>query len=391
MIEILIGNTSQLYEEVENENVYIYGAKTVAMRTERFLNFKGIDSKAFLVSNKYENPKELMGKTVLRIEEEKIHYECVIVAVSGANVWKVRDELLKYDIEKLLIIHPMMDDDFLSCRVILGRCIISDRAYIADNVQIVVDESSELIIESGVVINSGSVILVDNNSCLYINSQSVLGKNVFISVSNSSNINMKNMISIHGECRILVKNKSDYIMNEKVQLAKRVVVSLDNVSKLFMGNGCNIDELSRISGSNNSNIIIKDETYIGRNCVLGCYNNGLIEIGENTTIYDFLFMVSDKSCIIIGKECMFSYYIKINVGSHKIIEKNSKKEITNRRKIIIGNHVWCGMGVTILPGCSVGDGSIIGASSLVNKEVLNNVTCAGNPAVFRRGGIEWIR
>lgn len=61
-------------------------------------------------------------------------------------------------------------------------------------------------------------------------------------------------------------------------------------------------------------------------------------------------MFSEKSLINIGEDCMFSFFVKINVGNHKLINKNDGMDITNRIPIIIGNHVWCGMGETILPG-----------------------------------------
>jgi len=49
--------------------------------------------------------------------------------------------------------------------------------------------------------------------------------------------------------------------------------------------------------------------------------------------------------------------------------------------LIIGNDVWIGDGVTILPGCkSIGDGAIIGAASVVTKDVESFSIIAGNPA-----------
>lgn len=88
---------------------------------------------------------------------------------------------------------------------------------------------------------------------------------------------------------------------------------------------------------------------------------------------------------------MFSYYIKMNVGSHRLLDRTAMKDITNRASIEIGEHVWCGMNVTLLPGCHVEDGSVIGASSVVNKHISNNSTCAGNPVRVLKNDIEWFR
>lgn len=120
-------------------------------------------------------------------------------------------------------------------------------------------------------------------------------------------------------------------------------------------------------------------------------NSGTIKIGEDTTFYANLYMVSEKSQINIGKDCMFSYYVKINVGSHRLLDRIEKDDVTNITPIEIGNHVWCGINVTLLPRCLVEDGSVIGASAVVNKHISKNSTCAGNPVRALRKDIEWSR
>lgn len=47
----------------------------------------------------------------------------------------------------------------------------------------------------------------------------------------------------------------------------------------------------------------------------------------------------------------------------------------------IGNRVWIGSGAIILPGITIGDGSIIGAGSVVTKDVAENTIVAGVPAI----------
>ena len=47
--------------------------------------------------------------------------------------------------------------------------------------------------------------------------------------------------------------------------------------------------------------------------------------------------------------------------------------------ITIGNNVWIGAGVNILPGVTIGDNTVIGAGSVVTKDIPSNVLAVGNP------------
>ena len=56
------------------------------------------------------------------------------------------------------------------------------------------------------------------------------------------------------------------------------------------------------------------------------------------------------------------------------------RPIIAKGKVIIGNNVWIGDKATVLPGVSIGDGAIIGANSVVTKDVPAFSVVAGNPA-----------
>lgn len=59
------------------------------------------------------------------------------------------------------------------------------------------------------------------------------------------------------------------------------------------------------------------------------------------------------------------------------------------KPIIIGDHVWIGIRAIILKGVKIGDGSIITAGAVVNKDVPPNCMVAGVPAQIKKEGIEW--
>ena len=65
-----------------------------------------------------------------------------------------------------------------------------------------------------------------------------------------------------------------------------------------------------------------------------------------------------------------------------------KQKSEEPRPITIGNDVWIGSRVIILPGVHVGDGSVIGAGSVVTKDVEPYSIVAGNPARLIRKRVE---
>jgi lipopolysaccharide transport system ATP-binding protein len=119
-----------------------------------------------------------------------------------------------------------------------------------------------------------------------------------------------------------------------------------------------------------------------------------IIIGEFTYGDPTIRMWTDKYKVKIGKFCSFSYNVTIIVdGNHRIdwistypfgkvisnIKENPGHPV-GKGDIIIGNDVWIGYNALILPGVKIGDGAVIGANSVVTKNVDDYGIVAGNPA-----------
>jgi len=93
--------------------------------------------------------------------------------------------------------------------------------------------------------------------------------------------------------------------------------------------------------------------------------------------------------VSIGDNCLMAskiYISDINHGVYSGISDHSSPEVPpDKRKIhikpvSIGNNVWIGENVCILPGVNVGNGCIIGANSLVNSNIPKNCIAVGSPA-----------
>ena len=140
---------------------------------------------------------------------------------------------------------------------------------------------------------------------------------------------------------------------EKISLA---LIMRKNGAQI--GNNCEIGPGITFHNCNNFlNLIIGNNCHIGKNCFIDLKDH--ITIGNNVTI-------SMESKLITH----------FDVGKSSL----SKKYPPTHKPIIIGNDVYIGTGTTVLMGCTIGESSMIGAHSLVNKSIEKNKLAVGVPA-----------
>lgn len=95
---------------------------------------------------------------------------------------------------------------------------------------------------------------------------------------------------------------------------------------------------------------------------------------------NFNFTVLDEARVTIGDDCFIGPNVSIYTACHSTdpIERNTRQEWAE--PVTIGNNVWIGGSVTILPGVTIGDNVTIGAGSVVAKDIPSNSIAVGNPA-----------
>lgn len=110
----------------------------------------------------------------------------------------------------------------------------------------------------------------------------------------------------------------------------------------------------------------------------------LVKIGDNVHIQMDCKLFAVGGGIEIGDGTIFSHEIQVFARNHNYDSEDLRllpyDERDVKKKVTIGKYVWIGARSTILPGVSIGDGAVIGAGSVVAKDVPKYAVVGGNPA-----------
>ncbi len=138
-------------------------------------------------------------------------------------------------------------------------------------------------------------------------------------------------------------------------------------------------------------------------------NNGLFKCGKNVVFRSGCrASVNEGSELVIGENCLINSntrieaFTKISIGDNTIISEEVFIRDSNNHRvkqsgykmsepITIGKNVWIGMRAIILPGVTIGDGSIIAAGAVVTKDVPSRTLVGGCPAKVIKEDISWER
>jgi maltose O-acetyltransferase len=101
-------------------------------------------------------------------------------------------------------------------------------------------------------------------------------------------------------------------------------------------------------------------------------------VGEKV-FFNFNCVVLDVTYVTIGSRTMFGPNVQIYTATHPVDHRERASGVEYAKPISIGEDVWVGGSAVICPGVKVGDRSIIGAGSVVTKDIPSDVFAAGNP------------
>ncbi|MBQ3086291.1 MAG: sugar O-acetyltransferase [Clostridia bacterium] len=105
--------------------------------------------------------------------------------------------------------------------------------------------------------------------------------------------------------------------------------------------------------------------------------------GKNVYANFNLTMVDDTD-IYVGDYTMFGPNCVIATAGHPILPTLREQAYQYNMHVHIGKNCWLGAGVLVMPGITIGDNSVIGAGSVVTKDIPANVVAVGNPCKVLR-------
>ncbi len=159
-------------------------------------------------------------------------------------------------------------------------------------------------------------------------------------------------------------------------------VVLRHPKKIFIGNNVVIDDncVLDAKGMDNRGIFIGDGVFVGRNTIINCKNGDIIlEDNVNISSNSIIFSASE---VRVGADYLIAAYCYLVGGTHHfdnpeipvLYQKRSSQGIS------LGPGGWLGAHVTVFDGVTIGKNAVIGAGSVVNKNIPDFAIAAGIPA-----------
>ncbi len=127
---------------------------------------------------------------------------------------------------------------------------------------------------------------------------------------------------------------------------------------------------------------------IGENCYIepplhANWGGKHCHFGKNVYA-NFNLTLVDDSHIYVGDYTMIAPNVVIATAGHPILPELREKAYQYNMPVHIGRNCWIGAGALILPGVTIGDNTVIGAGSVVTKDIPANVVAVGNPCRVQR-------
>lgn len=177
-----------------------------------------------------------------------------------------------------------------------------------------------------------------------------------------------------------------------IQAGKKNIVRLGNVrigipKGIFGYIGIPGNDATLIKVDNQGKLHLEEDVLIYAGCRVIVADNATVKIGARTSVAANTYIFARKE-ISIGADCAISWDCQImDTDFHQLEDLEAKYE--KDASVTIGNHVLICSKVSILKGVTIGDNVIIGANSVVTKDIPSDCLVVGNPAQIIKSNIKW--
>jgi len=156
--------------------------------------------------------------------------------------------------------------------------------------------------------------------------------------------------------------------------------------KIKIGSGFNLMEYATLNALSYGGVNIGDNFTLGKYAIIECTGvlrnvGNSLKIGNNVGVNHYCF-IGVRGNITIGNNVIFGPRVNIFSENHIFnrLDIPIKNQGIEKKDTIIGNDVWIGASVSIMPGVKIGNGCVIAAGSVVTKDIPDFSVIAGVPA-----------
>lgn len=155
-------------------------------------------------------------------------------------------------------------------------------------------------------------------------------------------------------------------------------------ARLYLRRCTRVGSLTQVVGrpriSNSGTLIIGNHVRMHSTIVpveLAALDGGTLEIGDRTFI-NYGVSISAHEHVRIGKQCLIGTYVNIMDNAwHDIVDRSRTPP---SQPVLLEDNVWLGNRVIVLPGVTIGHDAVIGAGSIVTRDIPPRSVAVGNPA-----------
>jgi len=159
-------------------------------------------------------------------------------------------------------------------------------------------------------------------------------------------------------------------------------VTLRCPGRMIVGNSVFIDDHVVLDAKGStSHIRLGNSVLLGRGSILSCAA-GTIEIGDDVSIGPYCYLRAGLCPVTVGSLVTIGAHTVIISGSpdYQRLDVPMQRQIGSLQGIRIQNDVWIGVGVRVIDGVTIGNGSVVGAGAVVIEDVPDYAIVAGVPA-----------